>query len=163
MMAWHKDAIADPSYDSVLKTIDSDPLRNAAGNGTDTHRNRDSDNKTDDVSGHHVSYSAIDEVKTNALHTALATHRRKAATMGGNTREDVSTYAYVGSPKSSRGLRAGPLFDPSRHKPEAAADPKKRRYVNVSNSQLLEIIKHEQGDLPGAAPVLSLLLGRIGW
>lgn len=109
-----------------------------------------------------IHYSAIDEVKTSALHSALAYHRR-ADGQRPPVVEDVSSYGFKGSgfPSASaeRRARTVSLFDPRRHPPEAAVgDAKKRRYVNITNAQLLQLARSEGRN--AAAGARSLMLGR---
>src|SRR5690606_30302918 len=71
-------------------------------------------------------------------------------------------------PVASKGSAAGPLhtssvYDPRRDKPPAKADPKKRRYVNLTNEQLSLLINNEKDGVPSNLDaILMRMLSEVG-
>lgn len=160
LLAWHSSGVtADGEYDDPQSAMDAASIRlRGISLGAPSG--------ADGAGAPPVEYTAIDEVKTQALHTALADHRR--ATMRPSMLEDVTTFGFVGRPVASKGSAAGPLhtssvYDPRRDKPPAKADPKKRRYVNLTNEQLSLLINNEKDGVPSNLDaILMRMLSEVG-
>lgn len=118
-----------------------------------------------------VEYTAIDQVKTAALQRARALHRHgdvlgagsklsggdeDDTVFGFDTSESMTDRLTPVSRHSFSLLADDGLDDSSRATTPASAKALRRRYVNVSNSQLSVVIKQEQG---AAGTVASTIYG----